>query len=57
MSVNKKQKTKQLLYSTTIDTVVAKHLKNSSNIKLNDSPLRVLIETGTDESFVSKKTH
>ena len=34
---------------------MAKHFKNARNIKLNKTPLHVLIDSGSDESFINKK--
>ena len=46
---------KLVLSSTTIATVVAKTAKNAKNIKLKSTPLHVLIDSGSDESFINHK--
>ena len=43
------------LCSSTIATVVAKHLNSASKDKNSQKPLHVLLDTGTEESFLIKK--
>ena len=52
MYKNKLENTK--LCSSTIATVVAKHLNSASNDKNSQKPLHVLLDTGTEESFLNK---
>ena len=46
---------KNKLCSSSIATVVAKHLNSASNNKLSQKPLHVLFDSGSDGSFINQK--
>ena len=46
---------KPIFTSTTVASVVATHLKSVKTNKLANKPLRVLIDSGSDESFINQK--
>ena len=46
---------KTKLCSSSIATVVAKHLNSASNNKLSQKPLHVLFDSGSDGSFINQK--
>ena len=53
LPVNKRLKTN--LSSTNTFIVVAKHLCSSINIKLTNTPVRVLIDVGSNENVLMNK--
>ena len=46
---------KIMITSTTIANIVVAHLKDVDNIKLANKSLSILIDSGSDENFISQK--